>query len=214
MLDRDHGADAGRNAVIPSVLRAEGTAHGAIGASLIPSGGRIVNTRPALVCLRSNASCRREIQCIRVKKHPRPAAWSAPRCSWPRTTRSSRWTSKLDLQEQGCIVLGPTATIAATLASLSHDRPDVALLDLHLLDGLATPIAATLAAAGVPFALLTGDRLDVLEDAALAGVPRIEKPWGAGDVEQMVGQLLASPSAGLSETLPAAAAPRRRQAPA
>ena len=67
---------------------------------------------------------------------------------------------ELSLQEQGCSVLGPTATIAATLASLSRDRPDVALLDLHLLDGLATPIAATLAAMGVPFALLLGDRLD------------------------------------------------------
>jgi CheY-like chemotaxis protein len=118
------------------------------------------------------------------------------------------------LREQGCIVLGPTATIAATLASLRHDRPDVALLDLHLLDGLATPIAATLAAMGVPFALLAGDRLDVLEDAALAGVPRIEKPWGAGDVEQMVGQLLASPSAGLSQTLPAAAAASLQATPA
>ena len=68
------------------------------------------------------------------------------------------------LREQGCIVLGPTATIAATLASLARDRPDVALLDLHLLDGLATPIAATLAAMGLPFAVLAGDRLDVLED--------------------------------------------------
>ena len=116
------------------------------------------------------------------------------------------------LREQGCIVLGPTATIAATLASLSRDRPDVALLDLHLLDGLATPIAATLAAMGVPFAVLAGDRLDVLEDAALAGVPRIEKPWGAGDVVQMVGQLLASPAAGLSQTLPAAAAAQRAMA--
>jgi CheY-like chemotaxis protein len=113
---------------------------------------------------------------------------------------------ELSLQEQGCVVLGPTATVADTLASLSHDRPDVALLDLQLLDGLATPIAATLAAAGVPFALMTGDRLDVLEDAALASVPRIEKPWGAGDVEHMVGQLLASPAVRVSETLPAAAA--------
>ena len=61
---------------------------------------------------------------------------------------------ELSLQEQGCTVLEPTATIADTLASLSRDRPDVVLLDMHLRDGLATPIAATLAAAGVPFALL------------------------------------------------------------
>ena len=120
---------------------------------------------------------------------------------------------ELSLREQGCIVLGPTATIAATLASLSRDCPDVALLDLHLLDGLATPIAATLAAMGVPFALMTGDRLDVLEDAALAGVPRIKKPWRADDVEQMVGQLLASSAAGLSQTLPAAAASSQATAP-
>src|SRR5687767_6977319 len=120
---------------------------------------------------------------------------------------------EVDLQEQGCIVLGPTATIADTLASLSHDRPDAALLDMHLLDGLATPIAATLAAAGVPFALLTGDRLDVPEDAALADVPRIEKPLRDGDFEQMVGQLLTSPAARVSETLPAAAASSQATAP-
>jgi CheY-like chemotaxis protein len=120
---------------------------------------------------------------------------------------------EVDLQEQGCIVLGPTATIAATLASLSHDRPDVALLDLQLLDGLATPIAATLAAAGVPFALMTGDMLDALEEASLAGVPRITKPWSAGAIEQMVEQLLASSSAGLSQTLPAAAASSQAAAP-
>ena len=103
---------------------------------------------------------------------------------------------ELSLREQGCVVLGPTATIADTLASLAHDRPDVALLDLHLLDGLATPIAATLAAAGVPFALLLADRLDALEEASLAGVPRIMKPWSPGDIEQMVEQLLALPAAG------------------
>ena len=121
---------------------------------------------------------------------------------------------ELSLQEQGCVVLGPTATVADTLASLSHDRPDAALLDMHLLDGLATPIAATLAAAGVPFALLLADRLDALEDVSLAGVPRVMKPWSAGDIEQMVEQLLASPAAGLSETLPAAAASSQATAPA
>ena len=118
------------------------------------------------------------------------------------------------LREQGCVVLGPTATIADTLASLSHDRPDAALLDMQLLDGLATPIAATLAGMGVPFALLTADRLDALEDVSLAGVPRIRKPWSVGDIEQMVEQLLASSAAGLSQTLPAAAASSQATAPA
>jgi hypothetical protein len=88
------------------------------------------------------------------------------------------------------------------------------LLDMHLLDGLATPIAVTLAAMGVPFALLTADRLDALEDASLADVPRIMKPWSAGDIEQMIEQLLASSAAGLSQTLPAAAASSRATAPA
>ena len=121
---------------------------------------------------------------------------------------------ELSLQEQGCVVLGPTATVADTLASLSRDRPDVALLDMQLLDGLATPIATTLAAAGVPFALMLADRLDALEDVSLAGVPRVMKPWSAGAIEHMVEQLLASPAAGLSQTLPAAAASSQATAPA
>ena len=118
------------------------------------------------------------------------------------------------LREQGCVVLGPTATIADTLASLSHDRPDVALLDLHLRDGIATPITATLVTMGVPFALLLADRLDALGEASLADVPCIMKPWSAGDIEQLVEQLLASSTAGLSQTLPAAAASSRATAPA
>ena len=120
----------------------------------------------------------------------------------------------LSLREQGCVILGPTATIADTLAVLAYDRPDVALLDIHLLDGLATPIAATLVTMGVPFALLLADRLDALEDTSLAGVPRVMKPWSAGDIEQMVEQLLALPAAGLSQTLPAAAASSQATAPA
>ena len=121
---------------------------------------------------------------------------------------------KLSLQEQGYTVLEPTATIADTLASLSRDRPDVALLDMQLLDGFAMPIAATLAAMGVPFALLLADRLDALREASLADVPCIMKPWSPGDIEQMVEQLLASSAAGLSQTLPAAAASSRATAPA
>jgi CheY-like chemotaxis protein len=120
---------------------------------------------------------------------------------------------ELSLQEQGCVVLGPTATIADTLAILAHDRPDAVLLDMRLRDGLATPIAATLAAMGVPFALLTADRLDTLKDASFAGVPHIMKPWSAGALEQMVEQLLASSAAGLNETLPAAAASSQATAP-
>jgi DNA-binding NtrC family response regulator len=113
---------------------------------------------------------------------------------------------ELILQEQGCVVLGPTATMADTLASLRHDRPDVALLDLHLRDGPATPIVATLTSAGVPFALVTADKRNALAEVSLAGVPRIEKPWSAGAIVQMVGRLLASPAVQLSGKPPAAAA--------
>jgi hypothetical protein len=104
--------------------------------------------------------------------------------------------------------------VADTLASLSRERPDIVLPDLHLRDGLATPIAAMLVAMGVPFALLTACRPNELEDASLADVPHIMKPWNAGDIVHMVEQLLAAPAVGLSQTLPAAVASSRATAQA
>jgi hypothetical protein len=59
------------------------------------------------------------------------------------------------VQEIGGDVLGPCATTADAMALLAACRPDAALLDYRLADGLARPVAEAMAAAGVPFAVIT-----------------------------------------------------------
>src|SRR4051794_28099922 len=43
---------------------------------------------------------------------------------------------ELALLDLGCTVLGPVASAAGALALLDRERPDVAILDVNLLDGL------------------------------------------------------------------------------
>src|SRR3954454_4627357 len=81
----------------------------------------------------------------------------------------------LALQDFGCTVPGPLASVDRTLAALEAERPDAVLLDVGLADGHSTPVAAVLTAGGVPFALMTG-----YEDAglglALSTSPRLAQP--------------------------------------
>ena len=44
------------------------------------------------------------------------------------------------LREFGCLVLGPTASVADTLDRLTRELPDAALIDVELRDGPATAV--------------------------------------------------------------------------
>ena len=48
------------------------------------------------------------------------------------------------LEQRGCRVLGPVATIDQALAVLARHRPAVAVLDVNLRGKRATPVAAAL----------------------------------------------------------------------
>jgi CheY-like chemotaxis protein len=96
------------------------------------------------------------------------------------------------LRDLGCVVLGPTASVADTLDLLARERPDAALLDVKLLDGPATPVAEACAVLGVPFALATGYDGDGLPEPALSAAPRLAKPFGAGELRRVLAALLAS----------------------
>jgi CheY-like chemotaxis protein len=82
------------------------------------------------------------------------------------------------LRDLGCEVLGPAGSGAEALELLAHQRPNVALLEAGPgCDGLV-PLAQALAAAAVPFALLTGGSADGPPDhAALREAPRLPWPW-------------------------------------
>jgi DNA-binding response OmpR family regulator len=94
------------------------------------------------------------------------------------------------VQEAGCDVLGPCTTAADALALLAVRRPDAALLDVGLPDGPGSPVAEALAAAGVPFALVTGYGPAELSAAGLANVPALEKPYMAAEGKGVLAALL------------------------
>ena len=96
---------------------------------------------------------------------------------------------QLTLEGFGYRVLGPASSNEEVLAMLAHERrPDVAVVDLHLTDGLATPVTEALSALAIPFMLLTGSDDD---DAALPGsAPQLGKPYAPDALERTVRQLL------------------------
>ena len=82
----------------------------------------------------------------------------------------------------GCAVLGPVASATEALGLLRRRRPDIALLDVGLRDGPTTPVAEALAAAGVPFVLVTGYEAIDLEDPLLRAAPFLTKPYHTPDL--------------------------------
>jgi DNA-binding NarL/FixJ family response regulator len=80
------------------------------------------------------------------------------------------------LRNLGCEVLGPAGSGTEALELLAHQRPNVALLDAGPgCDGLV-PLARALAAAAVPFALVTGGPADGPPDhPALRAAPRLAR---------------------------------------
>jgi CheY-like chemotaxis protein len=95
------------------------------------------------------------------------------------------------LRELGCIVLPATASAAGALAILGTEQPDVALLDVNLADGPATPVAEALATAGVPFAVMTGHEAGQIKEAMLRTAPHLGKPYNLADLHAMLARLAA-----------------------
>jgi DNA-binding NtrC family response regulator len=81
--------------------------------------------------------------------------------------------------ELGGTVIGPVGTVAAAIEQVRREHLDGALLDIELRDGRVSPIAAILAARGVPFVLLSGyDPLTLQDDPVLRAAPQLAKPFG------------------------------------
>jgi len=80
------------------------------------------------------------------------------------------------LQSAGCTVLGPVASEVAALALIENENPNLALLDIHLVDGNAFAIADRLATKRIPFAFLTGHSQKFLPTAH-SERPMFSKPY-------------------------------------
>jgi two-component system, response regulator PdtaR len=79
------------------------------------------------------------------------------------------------LEGWGCVVVGPVSTVAAALALIEEQTPDVAILDVHLKGGTSEPVANALLARDRPFLLLTAYNRSHLT-GALVNAPLLSKP--------------------------------------
>lgn len=87
------------------------------------------------------------------------------------------------LEELGCTVAGPVATIEEALAAVNDGVLDGALLDANLNGESSAPIAAALDAASVPFIVATGYGSLELADEALDRAVRLIKPFSKTELE-------------------------------
>jgi CheY-like chemotaxis protein len=94
------------------------------------------------------------------------------------------------LEALGCVVVGPTATLAAALEAAAGDGIDAAILDLNL-GGVDTyPVATMLAERAIPFVFASGYDGGRLQDG-FADRPCLQKPFGVVKLRQMLATLLA-----------------------
>jgi DNA-binding response OmpR family regulator len=93
------------------------------------------------------------------------------------------------LAEAGCAVLGPAATVADALALLgAEEAPAAAVLDLNLGGETAGPVAAALAARGVPVVVATGYGASAMPDWT-GSAPVVTKPFGSGELVAALARL-------------------------
>jgi len=95
------------------------------------------------------------------------------------------------LKEAGAEVLGPAATLGEAQAYVDGNGFDCAILDMNLRGDLAFPVADRLAAAGIPFLIVTGYSVASLPER-FAEVRRIEKPSDTRKVIEALPPLLAA----------------------
>jgi DNA-binding response OmpR family regulator len=90
----------------------------------------------------------------------------------------------------GWDVVELVSSVAEGLAALRARRPALALLDLRLADGRATPLAEALATAAVPFLILTGYPCGDFEEPVLRDVPCLAKPYSEAELQAVIDRLL------------------------
>lgn len=93
------------------------------------------------------------------------------------------------LEKWGCRVVGPVATAAAALALLADERPDSAILDVHLVGGTSEPIATAMQAIKRPFVVMTAYPRSHLT-GALSDAPLLSKPVDEKKLGQELSTLL------------------------
>ena len=92
------------------------------------------------------------------------------------------------MQDAGCEMVGPAATVAAALRLIDQAAIDVAILDIQLVREVSFPVAYALRRRGIPLLFLTSSQQrnlpHDLRDAIL-----VEKPFSVPLLVQIVQRL-------------------------
>ncbi len=97
---------------------------------------------------------------------------------------------QMQLVQSGAIVVGLAASVADALRLLAHAQPQVALLDYRLANNeTSEPVAAALAARGIPFVLATGMSVAHLPEAFRPGV-MLTKPYLTAELNAALARAL------------------------
>ena len=114
----------------------------------------------------------------------------------------------MDIEElvraAGCSVIGPVGTVTEAVRRLQASRPDGAILDINISGEMVFPIADALQDAGIPFMIVTGYTREHLPERHRQR-PFLQKPYKAGVLIAMLGQMFDPPAKPNSRSRPKSA---------
>ncbi len=94
------------------------------------------------------------------------------------------------LEDLGCEVVGPVATVAEAIDKIAAEKIDCALLDANLNGTSSGPIVEALAIDAVPFIIVTGYGALELPTAAMNAAPRLNKPFAEHELQKSLLRVL------------------------
>lgn len=92
------------------------------------------------------------------------------------------------LEDLGCDLVGPAASVDEAFAVLARENPDCAVLDVNVKGAFVYPVADALRMRAIPYAFVTGYGQVALrkEDA---DVPVLQKPFRSKDLATILAAL-------------------------
>ncbi|AGK57611.1 signal transduction histidine kinase [Hyphomicrobium denitrificans 1NES1] len=96
---------------------------------------------------------------------------------------------KLDLEDDGHVVVGPFAQLSEALCAATDSEFDIALIDINLGADNSAPVAEILDRRRVPFAFTTGYNDLIFLPPLLREYPHLTKPYNPADVRDLVATL-------------------------
>jgi CheY-like chemotaxis protein len=93
------------------------------------------------------------------------------------------------IEALGGVPLGPASSVAAALAAIECDGPDLVVLDMHLKSETSAEVVLAAQTSGIPILLSSGSAQGALP-SPFDRLPRLSKPWTDDDFALAVQALL------------------------